>query len=1010
MSDRKVIKITGHGAATDSRLDKVELILTDTSLRYYDLTSRLDPRVTPIKKQSFNVEDRDQAKLRVSLEGNFFVSEVKGNELVLRKNIESNLKIILQNQTITLNPDLYYGGRLYNVMEMDLPQLLIPGNNQPVMLGSAASRSYDSTALVFNAEREAELDRYPGDSIVNYEIRLARYDGQPTNPTAGYLSFEEIKNTKSKGFVILSSAPMSAFDLSSIQFSYRITTRGGTRIDSLGDEKKDFLQVRVSASIHQLIDMKAINKTHTLDSLEMKYLLNGRDLFRYLNIAFPRFRVFYESGSEVAYNSVHHLDLSTAAKKTEHGLLIDMASLASVDSLDKKSFLRIKGLVYFEQGPPEVANFSYEMLDSDYKTMSEEHYVGRCHFRQVVEDAASARVLNLDVRGNPYYFEMDIKDPLKEGLSKHGPSVCYYRVHLISPFPPVAMDQLFFSEVDFYFNRKLTFADIAQGLDLPYEELDIAPVVQEAKLEEFLEEYVLAYTAIPFSFERMAKDVLMRAAFPQAVAKHVSVHGYSRTGRKLFSTRWLEKDQVEEDPVWWCGVEMLVLCIWMKKEALAQTPSPYSYRAEREFDGGTYDAPYFLNVEGKFNPYTYIPCLKGNHIYELDPLFSNTLYVGQGRSRVQGRGSANTIYLMWDSHTVFDFAAQEDFQKRLAPSRLKLMGVELESVVIQVPGPEDERWGSIVLEWALLVDPEKELAATEDPAVLARLRGSRASLKEGSLTLVNFLKEPIGEFLEIEIRGRLYALEVSPNDGKIYWRRQVDLSRETLGEKTVLRRWSDKTEYVLRNSILGKPNTPVYPSDDGLDILIARGEVAYLHGGKHETQLVGNLPENFFYLDQGGADSVIANGYRNTIEISSALGGDKVLFLSTKKEATHFISASGISFRTAQIQDDDLFFFLEAETYLLTICLKGVVAWPRSAQSRVRLLLEEGTFSADQLIDSLRWLALSHREEAYRYQSALPEPALQQGFTQLADRVAKDEHSRGYLKDQIKQYDVVEKE
>src|SRR5450830_757079 len=139
MSDRKVVKITGHALETDSRLDKVELILTDTSLRYYDLITRLDPRVTPVKKQSFNVEDRDQAKLRVSLEGNFFVSEVKDDELILRKNIESNLKLILQNQTITLDPDLYYGNRLYNVLEMDLPELLIPGNNQPVMLGSAAS-------------------------------------------------------------------------------------------------------------------------------------------------------------------------------------------------------------------------------------------------------------------------------------------------------------------------------------------------------------------------------------------------------------------------------------------------------------------------------------------------------------------------------------------------------------------------------------------------------------------------------------------------------------------------------------------------------------------------------------------------------------------------------------------------------------------------------------------------------------------------------------------------------
>ena len=1005
MSDRKVVKITGHALETDSRLDKVELILTDTSLRYYDLTTRLDPRVTPVKKQSFNVEDRDQAKLRVSLEGNFFVSEVKDDELILRKNIESNLKLILQNQTITLNPDLYYGNRLYNVLEMDLPELLIPGNNQPVMLGSAASRPYDSTALVFNAEKEADLDRYPGDTLVNYEIKLTRHDGQPTNPTRGYLSFEEIKKTKSRGFVLLPSVPTSAFNLSSLQFSYRITTRGGVRLDTIEDEKKDFLQVRVKASSHQLIDMKAINKTHTLDFLEMKCLLSGPDLFKYLSVAFPRYRVFYDSGSEVAYNSVHHLDLSTAVKKTEHGLLIDMASLASGPYLDQRSFLRMQGLAYFEQAPPEVVNFSYEMLDTDYQPLSEEPHVGRCHFRKVVEDAASKRLFNLDTRGDPYFFAMDIKDPLKENTA-----VRYYRIHLTSPFPSVAMDQVFFSGIDFYFDRKLTFAAIAQALDLPYEGLDIAPVVQDAKLEAFLEQHILAYTAIPFSFERMAKDVFMRANFPEAVAKNISIHGYSKTGRKLFSTPWLKKASIEEAPAWWRGVDILVLCLWMRKDALSATPSPYSYRAEREFDGGSYDASYFLTVEGKFNPYTYIPYLKGNHEYELDPLFSNILYVGQGRSKVQGRGSPNTIYLMWDSHTTFDFAAEEDFQKVMAPSRLKLVGVELEYVTIQVPGPEDERWGSLVLEWALLVDPEKELAASQDSALQVRLEDSRAALKEGSLTLVNFLKEPIGEFLEIEIRGRLYTLEVSQNDGKVHWRRQVDLSRETLGEKTVLRQWSGKTEYVLRHSILGKPDTPLYPSEDGQDILIARGDVAYLHGGRHETQLIGNLPENFFYLNQGGADNVIANGYRNTIEISGVLGGDKVFFLSTKKEAINFVSAPAVSFRTAQVKDDDLFFFLETENHLLTICLKGIVAWQRSAQERLSLLLEEGTFSADQLIEFLRRSELSHREEAYRFQSALPEPALQQGFIQLADRVAEDEHSKAYLKDQINKYDVVEKE
>ncbi|MEF9672301.1 hypothetical protein QNM99_07820 [Pseudomonas sp. PCH446] len=115
----------------------------------------------------------------------------------------------------------------------------------------------------------------------------------------------------------------------------------------------------------------------------------------------------------------------------------------------------------------------------------------------------------------------------------------------------------------------------------------------------------------------------------------------------------------------------------------------------------------------------------------------------------------------------------------------------------------------------MFVDPGKELATTRDSAVLAWLEDSHAAIKEGSLTLVNFLKEPIGEFLEIEIKGRLYTLEVSPGDGKIQWRRQVDLSREVLGEKTVVRQWNGKTEYVLRNTILGKVNTAVYPSEEG---------------------------------------------------------------------------------------------------------------------------------------------------------------------------------------------------
>lgn len=101
----------------------------------------------------------------------------------------------------------------------------------------------------------------------------------------------------------------------------------------------------------------------------------------------------------------------------------------------------------------------------------------------------------------------------------------------------------------------MTFVEIAQGLDLPYEGLEITPAVEASKLDAFLDQHTLAYTAIPFSFERMAKDVFMRAGFPEALTKHVSVHGYSKTGRKLFSTPWLKKAEIEEAPGWWRGVE-----------------------------------------------------------------------------------------------------------------------------------------------------------------------------------------------------------------------------------------------------------------------------------------------------------------------------------------------------------------------------------------------------------------------------------------------------------------------
>ncbi|WP_191489801.1 hypothetical protein [Pseudomonas sp. FEN] len=1006
MSDRKVVKITGHGVAVDSRLGRIELMITDTSLRYHDISTRLDPRVTPVSKQSFKVEDRDRSKLQVSLEGNFFVSETKRAGLALRKNIEKDLKIILHNQTITLNPELYYGHRLYNVLEMDLPELLLPGSPEAVFLGSASSRSYDATELVFNEKRVADLDKHLRDGVVHYEIKVTRYDGQSTLPNSGSLSFEDIKKRKSRNFVLLSGVPTSAFNLSSLQFSYRVTTRGGNQIDAFEDEKKDFLQVKVKSSGHQLIDLKAVNKAHRLDSLYLKYLLDGKDLFKYLDIAFPQFRVFYDPLGEVTYNGVHRLELSSTVRKKEHELLLDMTALASIVYLDKKSFLRVKGLAYLQAEPSAgVVNFSYEVFDENSQRLHEEKYIGRCHFRKVGKDVASAQLFNLQAQGEAYFFELDIKDPLEES-----DSTSYYRIDLSSAFSEVIGNQSFFFGIDFYYNQKLTFSDIVKELDLPYEGLDITPAISASKLEGFLEDHVLAYTSIPFSFERMAQDVFIEDGFPEALEPYISIHGYSNAGRKIFSTQWSDKPRMEAKEAWWRGVDILVLCIWMNKDVLSAKPSPYSRRAEREFEGGEFDSPYYLAITGKLNPYAYIPCLKGNHDYELDPLFSNTLYVGQGRSKVQGRGSANTLYLMWDSHTTFDFAAEEDFQRGLAPSRLKLMGVELQNISIQVPGVEHELWGSIILQWALLLDPKQELATTQDSAVIALLQDSHAALKEGSLTLVNFLKEPISEFLEFEIKGRLYTLEVSANDGKIYWRRQVDLSREPLGAKTVLRQWPGKTEYVLRNTILGEANIPIYPSDDGQDILVARGEVAYLHGGKNETQLVGHLPENFFYLNQGGSDNVIANGYRNSIEISSALGGTKVLFLSTKKDAINFISAPTVSFRSAQIKDDDVFFFLETEAHLLTICLKSIVAWDKARQSRVSLALEEGTFNADQLIEALKFSERVRREETYQFQAVFAEPALQQGFVQLADRVAQRQSSKDYLKDQIRHYDVVEKE
>ncbi|NVZ67219.1 hypothetical protein HX867_34470, partial [Pseudomonas gingeri] len=169
---------------------------------------------------------------------------------------------------------------------------------------------------------------------------------------------------------------------------------------------------------------------------------------------------------------------------------------------------------------------------------------------KVIEDVASKRLLSLDTQGDPYFFEMDIKDPLKENNS-----VCYYRISLKDPFSSIKTDKILSSRGDFYVDRKLTFAASTQGLDLPYEGLDIAPVLQGSSLEAFLAEHTLAYTAIPFSFERMAKDVRMGGNFPETVAGKVSVHGYSKTGRKLFSTPWLTRNSIEEPLSWWCGVE-----------------------------------------------------------------------------------------------------------------------------------------------------------------------------------------------------------------------------------------------------------------------------------------------------------------------------------------------------------------------------------------------------------------------------------------------------------------------
>jgi len=1010
VNDTKVIKITGPDIALDTAVKKIDLLLTDNSLNYYDITVGVsDTREGEVRKLSCRVADRAGAKLQVSLDGAFFVADGGNDKPFLREEVAQGLRIILQNLTLTLSPELYYGKRLYSVLDMDLPRLLVPGNNKVVALGSAASRSYESIELIFNSAREPELEGHLKNGRVDYEIHTTRYDGRLTIAKSGSLSFAQIKGRKSSGFTFDIGGPMSAVDLSSIRLSYQITTPDG----NIEDERKDFLQLRLVEGRYQKIDLKAVNRKHTHETLEVKFPLEGETLFNYLDIRFPTYPVFQEGAGALSFNSLHRLDVEHCTQKTASAIRVDLSALASTVYLDRHSFLRIKGVTYFENEPPAgFVDIAYEMFDEHGTRLGSGRYQGRCTFRAAAQAPAASGFINLAAPGTFCFFELDIQD---SRIDSSIATVAYYQVELSAAFPAGARHAAVVTEVEFYYNRYLNFEAIAEEQDFPFDDFHLeSPVLEEgagrvATLKRFLDQRVLAYTTLAFSFERMANDVVIDGDLSEKLQEYASLHGYSKTGRRVFSTEWPDKSDLLETAAWWRGVDVLVFAVWIDRQDLAAGASPFSRGGESEF-GYFQNVPYALSIKGQFNPYLYIPCLKGNHDYELDPLFSNTLYLRQGRSRVQGRGSLNRLYLLWDSQTTFDFAAEEDFARGVAPTRLKLIGVDIQSIVLRVPEPEHELWGSLILEWAVWVDPEKHLGQIDDPAVLAFIGESHAAIKEGSLTLVNFLKEPISEFIEFEIEGRVYTLETHPGDTGIHWRRQVDLSREVLGEKTVLSSLGSQRKYVLRHTILGQLNTPVYPTEDGQDILVARGEVAYLHGGEHETQLVGNLPENHFYLDRSGTDSVVASGQRNRVEISGDAGGHKVIFLCAKPGALNVIQAPAISFATARLQDDDLCLFDETAARLLTVCVKGILAWDSSRLRRISLTLAEGTFDAAHLIGLLRAARQADEQASYRTHALLPEPALQRGFVQLADTQVAQDTSPAFLKDRIGRHDVMEKD
>ncbi|SEI18376.1 hypothetical protein SAMN05216581_3646 [Pseudomonas asplenii] len=355
MNDTKVIKITGPDIALDTAVKKIDLLLTDNSLNYYDITVGVsDTREGEVRKLSCRVADRAGAKLQVSLDGAFFVADGGNEKPFLREEVAQGLRIILQNLTLTLSPELYYGKRLYSVLDMDLPRLLVPGNNKVVALGSAASRSYESIELIFNSSRESELEGHLKNGRVDYEIHTTRYDGRLTIAKSGSLSFAQIKGRKSSGFTFDIGGPMSAVDLSSIRLSYQLTTPDG----DIEDERKDFLQLRLVEGRYQKLDLKAVNRKHTHETLEVKFPLEGETLFNYLDIRFPTYPVFQEGAGALSFNSLHRLDVEHCTQKTASAIRVDLSALASTVYLDRHSFLRVKGVTYFENEPRPASSIS----------------------------------------------------------------------------------------------------------------------------------------------------------------------------------------------------------------------------------------------------------------------------------------------------------------------------------------------------------------------------------------------------------------------------------------------------------------------------------------------------------------------------------------------------------------------------------------------------------------------------------------------------------------------------